>query len=129
MAEELWFVREEREVTARLEALLALPMPEADDLVHEGVFNPWRLLPGVYGSYSSDFDQCATDVLTEVASGEKIRGDLGAEMFREMLCTANLCEYGTSPRFCFPTPGFKPFLPEILARWKAYSHIMWSKDA
>lgn len=90
-------------------------------------FDPWEdLFPAIYGSYSSDFDECAIDVLKEVLSGKKVRDDLGAEMFREMLCRADLCGYGTSPRVCFPTGAFRPLLPVLIEKWTAYSAVAWA---
>ena len=113
----------------RLAALMALPMPETDDDIGcEGIFDPWELFPSLYGSYRGSFDRCAIEVLTELLDGEKRRDDLGAEMFREMLCTAELCDYGTSPRVCFPHQPFKDALPELIAKWKAWSLIHWSVD-
>lgn len=128
MPEELWCQRVDREAIENLQALLALPMPEDEHDQHDGTFDPWRLFPCVYGSYGGDFDRCAIEVLQEVEKGEKRRDDLGAEMFREMLCTSHLCDYGTSPRVCFPTEHFRPLLPTLIEKWKAYSLIQWGED-
>lgn len=92
-------------------------------------FDPWELFPALYGSYSSDFDECAIDVLKEILSGKKVRDDLGAEMLREMLCRAELCGYGTSPRVCFPTSAFLPQLPALIEKWEAYSAVAWGSAA
>lgn len=95
----------------------------ADGIVHdEDRFNPWSLFPAVYGSYSSEFDACAIDVLREIDSGQKVRGDLGAEMFREMLCTGGFCDYGTSPRYCFWVLD-RALLPALIDRW-----VEWSRE-
>lgn len=119
----------EREAAERVSALLSLPVPDYQEMVgSEGTFDPWLLFP-IYGNYSSEFDECAIDVLGEVLFGEKVRRDLGAEMFREMLCNINLCDYGTSPRVCFPTPQFRRLLPEFLEKWKAYSDLAWGRSA
>lgn len=88
------------------------------------LFDPWSMFP-VYGVYSKDFDDCAIDVLNELQTGKKIRRDLGAEMFREMLCNLSLCNYGSSPRFCFPEPPFKELLPELIKKWSEYSRKEW----
>lgn len=119
-----WIHKREQEAANKVAALLEMPIAHEEYQTNED-FDPWTLFPSVYGTYSSDFDQCAIDVLGEINSGEKVRDDLGAEMFREMLCTSNLCNYGTSPRVCFPTPSFKKILPDLLDRWKVYSKNQW----
>jgi len=93
----------------------------------EDEFNPWHLFPSVYGSYSSDFDECAIDVLSELKAKKKTRDDLGAEMFREILCTAGFCDYGTSPRFCFWVLG-DHMLTDLLDRWKVFSTRKWGGE-
>jgi hypothetical protein len=129
MPEELWCHKVDREAGERLEALLALPMPASRyDFGDEAFFDPWSLFPLLYGSYSGEFDECALDVLREIQSGDKVRDDLGAEMFREMLCNLHLCDYGTSPRVCFPTPELRKLLPDFIAKWEAYSAIQWADD-
>ena len=104
---------------------------EIDPNTNESMyFEPWDLFENsVYGHYSSDFDQCAIDVLDELITGKKVRTDLGADMFREMLCVLALCDYGSSPRRCFPTQEFKTVLPKLIGRWKAYAMITWSDCA
>ena len=126
---ENWIQQVEREAAERVSAELSKPdAAYHDDLGQDDVFNPWRLFPALFGSYASDFDDCAIDVLSEILEGEKKREDLGAEMFREMLCRADLCDYGSSPRVCFPTPAFKMQLPALIHRWKAYRKMQWGSD-
>lgn len=110
--------------------LLALPMPDNVNycLGEEGTFDPWELFPCLYGSYSSDFDQLAVTVLTNLQNRTFEDGDLASEMFREMLCTANLCDYGSSPRVCFPTQDFLPLLPALIEKWKEYATLQWGRD-
>lgn len=109
-----------------LTSILDLPPVEPDGLYNEGeCFDPWHLFPSLYGSYSSAFDDMAIEVLSDIQGGTHNRSDLASEMFREMLCTAGLCDYGTSPRVCFPTPEFAKLLPRLIARWKEYAQIMW----
>lgn len=90
-------------------------------------FDPWRLFGAVYGSYSSNFDDCAIDVLNELKAQEKKRGDLGAEMFREMLCMSGLCSYGTSPRVCFWDCD-PALLDDLLNKWTEYRDLQWETD-
>ena len=125
--EESFFARAEREAAEKVAALLDLPIDEFA-MGGEGTFDPWELFPCLYGSYSSDFDECAIAVLTELIDGNKQREDLGAEMFREMLCTAALCDYGSSPRVCFPTEDFRPLLPRLIEKWREFSALQWDAD-
>lgn len=112
----------------RVRSLLALPMPESGDMLGTvGEFNPWDLFPCLFGSYDGAFDKCAIEVLCEVRDCERRRDDLAADMFREMLCTANLCDYGTSPRVCFATTQFRKLLPALIERWRAYAELAWGE--
>lgn len=113
----------------KVREILDRPMPENRDMLGVfGDFDPWDIFPSLYGSYDSGFDECVIEVLTEVLCGNRVRQDLAADMVREMLCTANLCEYGTSPRHCFPTQYFKELLPELIQKWQAYSLLAWGGD-
>lgn len=116
-----------QEAAAKVRTILDRPMAEAPDLQSCDDFDPWDVLPALFGSYASEFDDCAIDVLTELRDGEKRRDDLGAEMIREMLCTANLCDYGTSPRYCWPTADFEALLPELIEKWCVYRDWCWSE--
>lgn len=118
----------QQESTARLVAELAKPMgagARADGVIYgDDGFDPWALFPALYGSYSSSFDECALDVLRELRDREKRRDDLGADMFREMLCTAEMCDYGTSPRVCFWALD-AALLQRLIDRWAEWSAIQW----
>lgn len=124
-----WIDKNHEDAVAKVAAILARPMPEAADrLGIEGEFSPWDIFPAIYGSYSSDFDACAIDVLCELRELRKDRSDLGAEMLREMLCVADLCDYGTSPRVCFPTSEFRELLPALIEKWRAYAEMAWGAE-
>ena len=104
-------------------------MPEdRDDCGTEGTFDPWEIFPCFYGSYSGAFDQVALAVLRRMLNGEYQQEELAHEMFREYLCRADLCEYGSSPRGCFPTTSFRPLLNDLIDRWASYSMIFWGED-
>ena len=119
----------EREAFDVLKALLSLPHMPADRIYSDGeCFDPWALFPALYGSYSSAFDNMAIDVLKDIRDRTFDRTDLAAEMFREMLCKAGFCDYGTSPRVCFATQEFKEFLPRLIERWEEYSRIQWDGE-
>lgn len=124
-----FYQKQEREASERLEKMLALRLPDfREEMGCDDVFDPWNLFPSLYGSYSGDFDRCAIEVLEEINTKTKVRDDLGAEMFREMLCTAGFCNYGTSPRVCFSNERFEASLPKLIEKWRAYSLIQWDGD-
>jgi hypothetical protein len=121
-----WLAEKERKAAAQVTELLALPNMPADRVCGAGeCFEPWDLFPCLYGSYSSEFDEMAIEVLLDLKEGTRTRTDLASEMFREMLCTSDLCNYGTSPRTCFPTQAFKSVLPALIERWIEYAEIQW----
>ncbi|NBU79776.1 MAG: hypothetical protein EBS50_12020 [Sphingomonadaceae bacterium] len=119
----------------KLRALLSLPDAQTrDDLgcfSESGdlpiYFDPWELFPALYGGYSSEFDDMAITVLENIAAEKSERESLAHQMFREMLCTADLCVYGTSPRCCFPNyeTDFGKLLPALIERWQAYFAVKW----
>lgn len=110
----------------RVREILARPMPaDETELGVVGYFDPWDIFPALYGSYSSEFDACAIDVLQGVRDLSHRRRDLAADMLREMLCVADLCDYGTSPRHCFPTEEFAALLPALIERWQAHAKMNW----
>lgn len=123
------FRKLEIEAAEAVNALLALPMPATRyDIGLDEFFDPWRVFPLIYGSYSSDFDECAIATLKDIQAGLRVRQDLASDMIREMLCSLNLCGYGTSPRFPFPSPEFRPLLPTLIVRWEAFSKVQWEED-
>jgi len=123
--DEPWYMKVDREAAEKVATLLQKPIPERRDMQDaEEEFDPWGIFP-LYGSYSSDFDELAIQVLEELRDHRKDRDDLAAEMFREILCNMNLCDYGTSPRVCFATSYFEPLLPDLIEKWKSYSRLMW----
>lgn len=121
------YQKRQAEAAEKVSKLLSFPVPDGFDLIagEEGTFNPWSLFPCVYGTYSSEFDDLALEVLMELRDQKFIRSDLASEIFREMLCVAYLCEYGISPRACFATSYFKPLLPKLIEKWDAYANQNW----
>lgn len=115
-----------KDAAKRVEAILALPdLPSEELYPSDEYFEPWALFPSVYGSYSGRFDDLAIAVLEDILHNTHICDGLANEIFREMLCTSDLCDYGTSPRTCFATPEFKLLLPELITKWKKYADIKW----
>ncbi len=105
---------------------LGAPLPTSgnEDGYVEDQFDPWDDI-GLFGCYSSEFDDLAIAVLTDMHSGEFTDRGLAGEMFRELLCRQDLCEYGTSPRCCWPFGTFREALPEIIQKWDALRAIRW----
>lgn len=122
---------DEARAAHKVAALMALPdIPPNGEPYNDGErFAPWGLLPGVYGTYSADFDDLAIAVLKDIRDGTWREGDLAARMLREMLCVSGLCAYGTSPRTCFPTTLFKALLPSLITRWERYRELAWGGTA
>jgi hypothetical protein len=111
----------------KVQAALKLPLPESeDDIGVTGIFDPWDLFPCLFGSYDSAFDTMALAVLRNLDYQQYPRPrDLASNMFREILCTSELCEYGTSPRTCWATIEFKKILPEFIKSWEHYACVKW----
>lgn len=104
---------------------LAAAVPgTAEEDGDSGMFDPWFDL-GLYGSYSSAFDDLAIAVLTDMRDQTFIEQSLAGEIFRELLCVKDLCEYGTSPRCCWPRGSFRNALPTILQKLEALRAIRW----
>lgn len=92
------------------------------------IFDPWEIFPCFYGSYSSAFDEMAIEVLEAIQNRASFVGEsLAHEMFREVLCTSGFCDYGTSPRGCFPDrrTDFAELLPTLIEKWKQYYTVEW----
>lgn len=122
-----YWIEMEAKAAAALDEMLAKPsIPANGDPYSDGeCFDPWDLFPCLYGSYSGAFDELALEVLRDLRDGTRNRTDLAAEMFREILCTSDLCDYGTSPRVCFPTQALKERLPRLIERWEEYEKLHW----
>lgn len=130
-----YYTKLEREAGEELEKLLAKPIAPTsyeigtiDEKTNEAkYFDPWDIFP-VYGNYSSEFDDMAIETLENLLAGTFKDKGLAHEMFREMLCKKSLCDYGTSPRVCFPTAQFKELLPQLIDKWKQYYKLNWESE-
>ena len=122
-----------------LRGLLKRPVAEEPQCQSVEDFDPWEMFPCLYGSYSQAFDEMALDVLRslhlaatdnwDAAIALKEKETLAHEMFREMLCNADLCDYGTSPRVCFANEEFAELLPAYIEKWEAYARMHWGEPA
>lgn len=109
----------EKKATQEIKEALNCPIDEYD---------PWDAFPLLYGSYSSEFDDMAIHTLENILNAKFDNEDLAHEMFREMLCNKDLCDYGTSPRTCFPTTSFKEILLLYIEKWKEYYKCQWDDE-
>jgi hypothetical protein len=108
--------------------------PNAED-EHGDYWDPWEALGLPCCSYNSKIDQAAIDVLRLVAGPEFIyctdiaeqtgHSPVLVEMFQGIFSSANWCEYGTSPRGCWPIDrnGFH----KIVEAWEAYFERRWGE--
>jgi hypothetical protein len=98
-------------------------------------WDPWIALDIHCASYSGAVDQDALNVLRLIGGPEFIyctgiaeRLGLSAshvELLQSIFCSADWCDYGTSPRGCFPTDrdGF----PALIAAFEVYYERQWGE--
>jgi FPC/CPF motif-containing protein YcgG len=128
-----WISEREKASVEKVREQLAKRLPQDNQDFDDDVFDPWELFPCIYGSYSSAFDDMALLVLRNIQLAQERRYDeqapeeLAHEIFREMLCRLNLCDYGTSPRVCFATGHFAEVLPALIERWAAWAQVQWEQ--
>lgn len=100
-------------------------------------WDPWETLGLSCCNYSSEIDQQAIDVLrmiglpdftycTDIAERTGMT-PAHVELFQSIFSSAGWCEYGTSPRGCWPIDrdGF----PALIAAWEAYFERQWGEPA
>lgn len=108
------------------------------DWLHKegGGFDPWDALDVPCGSYSSEQDDQGIAILEIIASERgvhctDIAERLGlspshVELWQYIFCGADLCDYGTSPRGCFPSDDER--VKAFLDNWKQYRKLAWGND-
>lgn len=103
------------------------PADLVDPYLDDAYFNPWEWFPGVYGHYSSEFDAVALRVLINMyKAGSPIGEGVAHEMFREMLCTSGIADYGSSPRHCFFVSALsKAEIYGWILQWANYIQRRW----
>lgn len=100
----------------------------------EGGQNPWDTLTPL-GSYNSEIDDQGIAILKLIVSEPGIFcNDIAkrvglhpshVELWQYLFCGADICDYGTSPRGCFPN-GDKA--KAFLENWKVYRQKSWEDD-
>lgn len=107
--------------------------PNAEDFGGE-YWDPWGALNLRCLSYNAQIDQDAINVLqgiqdklycTDIAERYSM-SPAHVELLQGIFCSANWCEYGTSPRACFAMDreGF----PNLIAAWKDFYHRQWVRE-
>ena len=106
--------------------------PNAED--ENGDFwDPWNALGVDCASYSGQVDQDAINVLRGIRD-KLYNSDIAkrysmapshVELLQSIFCSADWCDYGTSPRGCFPTDreGF----PALIAGWEGFYLRFWNE--
>lgn len=91
------------------------------------MFDPQEVFPCFYWTYSSAFDQMAIEVLECIRDrGDWTTQPLSHEMFREVLCRMDFCDYGSSPRGCFWR--LEPeLLDALIAKFKEHLDVFWGE--
>lgn len=113
-----------------LEGAAAIVQPNAQG-PFEDYWDPWEALRIGCCSYHSAIDVAAIRVLEGIHSGkyctdiahENDLDPLLVEMLQGIFCSADWCEYGSSPRGCFPTDRENFHL--LIDGWKTYYKITW----
>lgn len=110
--------------------------PNAEDEIGE-YWDPWDALGLSCCSYNSELDRAAIEVLRLLAGDDFVYctdiaertglSPLMVEMLQGIFCSANWCEYGTSPRGCWPIDreGFSA----LVTAWEAYYQRHWKTAA
>lgn len=112
--------------------------PNAEDW-DGAYFDPWEAIGLRCCSYNSEIDRRAIDVLREIARpeftycndiAEKLElSPVEVELWQGIFCSANWCEYGTSPRGCWIVHDHGPdFGERLIAAWEAYFERKWLKE-
>lgn len=97
-------------------------------------WDPWEALGLRCCSYNSAIDHEALCVLRGIQEGKYCSGiateygmsESHVELLQSIFCSAGWCEYGTSPRGCWPIDreGF----PALIEAWDAYYERQWERE-
>jgi len=128
---ELPYEKRDREIGERLRAYIATTpqqiVPVEGEDYHTVVEDFWDILGIHCGGYGSDVDDDIIKVMeamhAQVGNTSSIASHTGlsephVELIQYILCSAGMCDYGTSPRGCWLIHTVKDLVPEIVARWR-----------
>ena len=114
---------------------ITLLTPNAEDADGD-YWDPWDALGLPCCSYNSEIDEQAIAVLQGIAD-KMFNTDIAektgmspahVELWQGIFCSRDWCEYGTSPRGCFPNYGSEfEDIGRIIASWKAYYQRHWNE--
>lgn len=117
------------QVRQRVVAELAKPV---DDPSHAESFDPWgEVIQGIYGCYASHSDVLMIGALEAVRDQKhsefmEAHGFAGEFMFY-VLAGQDMLEYGTSPRYGWPTPEMADLWQPLIDKWREYYRVMWGE--
>lgn len=102
------------------------------DFEESGGHSPWEALGLNYAGYSSEQDRQAIAIMECIGDGmfcNDIARKLGlspdhVELWQYIFCSADWCEYGTSPRGCWPID--KERWASEIENWRRYQEVAWS---
>jgi hypothetical protein len=114
-------------------AIDEITKPNAEDFDGD-YWDPWEALGVRCASYNSEIDLNAIAVLRGIADGlynSDIAERTGltpahVELFQALFCGADWCEYGTSPRGCFPL--YRDDFPRLIEAWENYYRRHWDEE-
>ncbi|TPE53090.1 hypothetical protein [Amaricoccus solimangrovi] len=114
----------------KLEVALAKPLPGDDAPIDMDEFDPWEdVIHGIYGGYSSESDAMMIAALKAVRDKTQAefmdQWGFAGEFALYVLAGHGLTEYGTSPRYAWPSPEIAGLWDQIIAKWEAFSAIRW----
>ena len=121
--------------------------PNSEDM-RGPYWDPWLAMGVPCGGYSSTVDDDALSVLRAINDGTK-SGRAGGEyrnyvteitkttslsethveLYQYLFCSANWCEYGTSPRGCWFVYDYgEGFGDRLITAWEEYYQRKWVDD-
>ena len=116
-----------------LQVALSKPLTESDDIVHDGVFDPWEdILSGIHGFYSSESDDLMISAMEAVRDRSTFdfieeRGFAG-EFALYVLSGHGMLDCGVSPRGGWPDSSIADLWGDLIAKWQDYAVTQWGGD-
>lgn len=111
--------------------------PNSYDQEGNEYYNPWNAMGVHCGGYGGDVDWDIIRVLRIIGGPREssrynldIAKETGlapnhVELIQYLLCSADWCDYGTSPRGCFPNYGND--FAALIAAWEGYYVHHWGE--
>ena len=117
---------EQTRQTAIIEQLAKRDTNPNSDEMDLDAFDPWEGLGLPLGPYNGAVEHDVLVVLEGILAGKfmtDIASETGlteghVELIQYMLCDADVCDYGTSPRGCWVIHGMKEEVSKLAQRWR-----------